>query len=693
MATFVLEIGSEEIPAAFLATQESALEKAMRKALAEAHLGYSDMTVNSTPRRLVLRMDNVNAYQDGVEEIITGPAVNVAYAEDGKPTRALQGFCKSQSADISDVFTLDTKKGKYVAARKKSGGLPASQVLAEILPAIISGLPFAKKMRWADHHLAHARPIRWILAMLDDMIVPFSLEHLDSCNVTYGHRVHGAGPFKVGHADNFGKILENDCQVVLDGKQRLSLIKIMGDSLAEAKNGHVIWREDLLEEVSGLVEYPVAILGKFDKSFLEIPEEVLLTSMQTHQKSFGLRDQTGNLLPYFLTVLNLQPKDEDLVRQGWERVLKARLEDARFFWREDLKTGFQPWLAKLENVIFIGELGSMAEKSRRIAKLCAWLAAKTGLADIDSACRAGELCKADLVSGMVGEFDTLQGVMGGIYAKMAGESEVVSNAVAQQYLPLGPDTDTPDSPLGALLSLADKADTLAGCFGIGKIPTGAADPDGLRRAALGIIRIMLTYNIRIPLDDIFNAALELYGEKKWKYSKIEILAKLRDFMTARLRNWLVAGGHNNLVVDAVLDKPFFTPSQAQAKIVALEKFYNSGDALEAVSVFKRMENIIKKADNIDASWQEELLAEDAEKKLALLAGKLSPLLDTALHDEKYEEVLEQMKNLRQPVDEFFENVMIMCEDENLRNNRLALLNSLLTRFGQIATFAKLQLQG
>ena len=419
--------------------------------------------------------------------------------------------------EAADLFRLQTDKGEYVAVRKKSGSEQTVSLLPAMCRNLVSSLAFPKRMRWGDRDFSFGRPIRWLLALLDETALDFEVGRIRSGRETLGHRVLGFGPWPVASARSLFGVLREKAKVVLDSKERKKTIIDQGNALAAAVRGRVVWNESLLGEVSGLVESPKPILANFDPAFLEVPREVLLTSMQSHQKSFGVEDADGNLLPHFLSTLNLESKDEALVRKGWERVLKARLEDARFFWRTDLSREFDRWLATLDNVVFLGPLGSMGDKSRRMEALCGWLAEQLQKPELAAtAARAGRLAKADLVSDMVGEFAELQGIMGGIYAGRKGEGDVVARAVYEHYLPLGPDSGAPETLVGALVSIADKADTLAGCFGLNMIPTGAADPYALRRNTLGICRIIQEHGLRLDVDALFAKARDLYGDIKWK---------------------------------------------------------------------------------------------------------------------------------------------------------------------------------
>jgi glycyl-tRNA synthetase beta chain len=497
-------------------------------------------------------------------------------------------------------------------------------------------------------------------------------------------------------------VLSDQGRVMLEGVRRREHIMDEGNRLAASKNGKILWNESLLDEVQGLCELPVPILGGFAPSFLEVPREVLLTSMETHQKSFGLEGKDGALLPYFLTVLNLEAQEPALVKKGWERVLHARLEDARFFWQSDLAAGFEAWLNALDSVTFLASLGSMGDKSRRLANLCGWLSENVRLMqdqplpEKEEVMRAGRLCKADLVSEMVKEFDTLQGVMGGIYALRMGESENVAWAIRDQYPPAGPESALPDALPGAFLSLADKADTLAGCFGLAMIPTGTADPYGLRRAALGIIRIIREKEIRLDIFAFLAQALEEYGPREWKLPPEQALLRLRDFFTLRLKNQFIAEGAETLLAEACLLADASDVWSVSARLAALTAFSRAEDFPQAVLTFKRAANIISKQgqdgeEPLSGTYRADLFADEAEKALAAELERLFPLFADLWQADRYAELFSLLRDLRPFIDAFFDQVMVMCEDESIRRNRLNLLKALIARLGRLADFTALQI--
>ena len=686
MSMFVLEIGTEELPARFLPGLEQELNVRFTQALEEA--GYGKMT-----RRSVVMVEGLETLQPVKEELVMGPPVRISFDASGNPTKAAEGFARTLGLEVSALGRQTTEKGEYLSGIKRTGGVPTVEVLASLCPGIIAALPFAKRMHWGDGDFAFARPIRWILALFDTEVVPFEVGGVHSGRETHGHRVMGPGPFAVANAADYVPTVEQKGAVQLRAEDRRNTIISEGNKAAEAVGGKIIWVSSLLDEVQGLVECPVPLLGDIDPSYLELPREVLLTSMQSHQKSFGVESSTGELLPHFLTVLNLRPKDMSVVKKGWERVLRARLEDGRFFWKTDLESSFDDWLAKLDNVIFLAPLGSMGEKTRRISTLCAWLAGQVG-ADREQAARAGRLSKADLMSEMVGEFDTLQGIMGGIYARKKGETEEVAAALAEQYLPSGPDTPVPATELGALLSIADKADTLVGCFGLGMIPTGAADPYALRRCALGIVRIVLDRGYRFDIRELFAEAQKLYGERKWKLAPVDALSKLEEFFVARSKNFFLTSGHETLLVEAVSAVNPDRVWEVGKRLEALERMSHKDDFPQIAQTFKRVANIIRKQGAgiaLTGEWNAALLEEAAEQTLASRIASLAEAFEEGLQRDDYDALFALLASVRPDVDELFDKVMVMCDDMSMRANRLNLLKALTLRMDRLADFSALQM--
>lgn len=695
MARFVFEIGTEEMPARFFPGLADELQRLVAGELIAAKIDYGRIFASGTPRRVTVQVLDMSEAQRSEEEVFTGPPAKVAFDGEGSLTKAGQGFARGQGVDPSALFTLTTDKGEYIACRKQTGGGKALDILPEICRKTALALSFPKKMRWGSRDIGFGRPIRWLLALLGTDVVPFALDDIASGRLTWGHRVMGPGPFEVASADAYEAVILEKCRVVLDAEERKKFIRAEGDRLAAESGGRIVWNEALLDEVSGLVEWPRPILANFGERYLELPREVLLTSMQSHQKSFGVESADGSLQNRFLTVLNLEPTDVAVVRKGWERVLKARLEDARFFWEADTGTDFDAWLASLDSVTFLAALGSMGDKSRRIEALCGRLAERVKPELLLDLSQAGRLCKADLVSEMVYEFDTLQGIMGGIYARRKGHGETVAKAIYEHYLPAGPETPVPSTLAGGLLSMADKLDTLCGCFGLNMIPTGGADQYALRRQALGIIRIVVEHGLRVELADLIDAGFAGYANVQWKLPVPEAKAKLMDFFGQRLKAWFTGRGFETLVVEAALGAGFSDIWALSRRVEALAGFSKGAGFNEAVLTFKRAANIIRKqgaeaGQELTGGYDAARFENDAERGLAAAVEAAAPRFEAMWKADDFPGLFGLLGELRPAVDAFFDNTMVMCDDAALRLNRLNLLQALTAMLGRLADFGALQ---
>jgi len=695
MAQFVWEIGTEEMPARFLPDLMQQLEDLFSQSLREQGVACGDIKTYATPRRLVVWIGELESRQQEREEFITGPPVRIAYNEDGSLNRAGQGFASSQGVSPEDLFVTRTDKGEYLAVRVQRGGERTIDLLPGLSSEILGGLSFPKKMRWESTGFLFGRPIRWMAALLDGEVVPVQGASLIADRYTWGHRVQGPGPFRIPEAREYFRIIREQGAVVLDRGERMDLVQGQSEALARDKGGAVVWEDDLLQEVVDVVEYPKPVLGGFDRKYLDLPRQVLLTSMESHQKSFGIEDGEGNLLPYFLCTLNLEPKDLDLVRSGWERVLKARLEDANFFWSADSQASLEQWREELKKVVFMGPLGSMWDKSERLQKMGLYLdlALDTGISrELE---RAAAICKTDLVSEVVGEFDNLQGVMGGIYARQKGEPETVARAVEEHYQPSGPETPIPESTAGALLSVAEKMDNLVGCFSLNMVPTGAQDPYALRRQALGIVRILLEKGLRLSLPEVIDKARESYGNIEAKLSPEECRAALLDFFQQRVRAHYLGLGFSTRIVEASIQAGAEDLVLLDKRLRALDRFSREADFEPAVLTFKRVDNIIRKQGvqegPLDGEYDAENLPEPQEKELARSIEELIPKWRDLRNEEDFDSLLAQLRELRPVVDAFFDHVMVMTQDSFLRRNRLNLLWSLLSMLSGLAAFSELQI--
>jgi glycyl-tRNA synthetase beta chain len=679
-----LEIGTEEIPAGFLPRAMADMEALIRRELENARLVFGEVKTLATPRRLVLCVQGVPAVQPDAEITAMGPARNIAFGPDGKPSRAAEGFARGQGVDVADLTVVATDKGEYVAAVRKETGRPTHELLGELLPRLIGGIPFKKSMRWGDNDVRFARPIHWIVALFDGVVVPFSFGPIESGTVSRGHRFMANATFPVRDFAHY----QEECErhfVIPDPEKRKEIIRREIHRTAIAAGGHLLPDEGLLDEVTYLCEYPSAVHGTFSADFLKVPREVLITSMRSHQRYFSVVDGTGRLLNCFITINNTLTEEPSVVVKGNERVLRARLSDARFFFEEDQKVTLETRVESLKSVVYQQKLGTSFEKMERFRALAEELADRFDPAVRDKVSRAAFLCKADLVSGMVGEFPEVQGIMGREYALLQGEDPEVAAAIAEHYLPTQAGGELPTADIGAFVSIADKLDTICGCFGVGLIPTGSADPYALRRSALGIINIILDRGYPISLAQLVDESLRLLGAKLTRPAA-EVKADVLEFFRGRFVN-LMADRYPGDAVDAAVAAGCDDLVDAAARLVALAAFKNREDFAELAVAFKRVGNIVK--EGVTAQVDTALFQESAEGELHSALLQVTETVAAAVAGKDYIAALTEIATLRPPVDAFFERVMVMAEDERVRTNRLALLTSIARLFGGLADFAKI----
>jgi len=679
-----LEIGCEEIPAGFVPKAMVDMEALMRRELESARLEFGEIVTLGTPRRLVLAVKGIADRQPDAELTAMGPAKSVAYDKEGKPTRAAEGFARGQGIEVSQLTLVMTEKGEYLAAKKSEVGRDTADLLPEMLPRLMGAIPFKKSMRWADLEVRFARPIHWIVALFDGMVVPFSFGNIETGSVSRGHRFMANTTFAVR---DFAHYLE-ECErhfVIPDPEKRKEIIRREIERVAQQAGGSVLPDESLLEQVSFLVEYPSAVHGTFSEDFLVVPREVLITSMREHQRYFSLVDGKGKLLPGFITINNTLTDDPQVVVKGNERVLRARLSDARFFFDEDHKVRLDARVESLKGIVYQAKLGTSYEKMERFRELAQGVAGRLNPAVSEKVYRAATLCKADLVTGMVGEFPEVQGIMGREYALHDGEDAAVANAIAEHYLPTQAGGELPASDIGAFVSLADKMDTICGCFSVGLIPTGSADPYALRRSALGIINIILEKGYREPLSDLIRRSLALLLPKATRPPE-EVHRDVLEFFRGRFVN-LMADRFPADAVDAVVSVSFDDLVEAGAKIAALAEFRNRSDFAALAVAFKRVCNIVK--EGVDAPVSAELFQDPAEAELHESLKQVAGKVEAALSGADYLAALTEIATLKPGVDLFFEKVMVMAEDERVRGNRLALLTGIARLFGRLADFSRL----
>lgn len=679
-----LEIGTEEIPAGFIPRAMAEMEAIITRELANARLSFGEVKTLATPRRLALMVKGIPAIQPDAEITATGPSRKAAYDADGKLTKAAEGFARGQGVDVSAIRVITTDKGEYISITRTETGRPTHELLSGILPKLINEIPFKKSMRWGDLEVRFARPIHWIVALFDGIVVPFEFGNITSGAVSRGHRFMANSTFPVR---DYAHYLE-ECErhfVIPDPERRKEIIRRETHRVAIAAGGHLLPDEELLEQVSFLVEYPSAVHGTFSEEFLKVPKEVLITSMRSHQRYFSIVDAEGKLLPGFITINNTLTDDPSVVVKGNQRVLRARLSDARFFFEEDQKTKLDDRVAALKKVVYQQKLGTSYEKMERFRALAEGLAANLNPAVAQPTARAAWLCKADLVSAMVGEFPEVQGIMGREYALLEGEDVAVANAIAEHYLPTQAGGELPASDIGAFVSIADKLDSICGCFGVGLIPTGAADPYALRRATIGIISIILDKGYRLSLTGLINQALELLSAKLTR-PREQVAAEVLDFFRARYIN-LLGNDYPNDAVDAAVSADFDELVDVKARIAALAEFETHSDFEPLAVAFKRVGNIIK--GGTDEPVDPARFEDAAETALYEAFLSVRSSLESRVAAGSWLDALTEIATLRGPVDTFFDKVMVMAEDQRVRTNRLALLTAIARMFGRIADFSRL----
>ncbi len=684
-AELFLELGTEEIPAGFIPRALDDIKRLLGQELAAARISYGEIRTFATPRRLAISIADVAGKQQRQELKLSGPPLRIAFDADGKPTKAAEGFARTNGVSVADLSTIKTEKGEYLFLSKVVEGGKSVDQLMEILPRMIGKIPFKKSMRWKDLDIRFVRPLHWIVATYGGDIIPFTFGDLQSGNLSRGHRFMAPGEFTVRGATDYIAQAEQH-YVIPQVEKRRKLIEEQLEVLAKQLGGRINPDEDLLAEVCFLVETPQALAGTIEARFLQLPAELLITSMREHQRYFTLIDEQGQLLPHFITIANTLAKDPTVVVAGNERVLKARLSDAMFFWREDQKSKLETRLESLKKVVYQAKLGTSFEKVERFTQLATGLAQQFAPQTIELTKRAATLAKCDLESGMVYEFPELQGVMGREYALLEGEEPRVAKAIYEHYLPIQAGGELPSDDVGAFISLADKIDTICGCFSVGLIPTGTADPYALRRSAIGILAIIMDRGYTISIPDLVSKSVQLLETKRQRTAD-EISADVVEFIRLRLVNLLSAQSYPVDVIDAVLSASFVEPIDAVERIKALSSLKKMDDFEPLAVAFKRVGNIIK--GGLEQPVDPTLLSEECEKELFANLQEVQGRVEEYISERNYTQALETIARLRQPVDRFFDGVMVMVEDELVKNNRLALLTGVAGLFKGIADFRRI----
>jgi glycyl-tRNA synthetase beta chain len=682
----LLEIGTEEIPARFIPGALQSLNDLAQQRFNQSRLNFREVKTVGTPRRLTLMTFGLSSFQADVEETIIGPPKAAAFTPDGSPTKVALGFAKAKGISVDQLENIETPKGIYLGIRKTVKGFPTAVVLSELLPQLILELPFPKFMRWGSSSLRFARPIHWICALFGDQVVPFSLGEIESGNQTYGHRFMAPEAIEVKGAQDYLAQLRQ-AQVIVDPKEREEILHKKIEALSMGSGGQVLTDPELLQEVNYLIEFPEPVSGSFHPDFLTLPPEVLITSMKEHQRYFPLVDGQGHLLPRFIAVNNTRVHDTDRVVKGHEKVLRARLSDAQFFFKEDLKAPLNIKVEALRGVVFHSRLGTSFEKVERIVALSAYFSQKLAPEKVELVKRSSWLCKADLTSLMVGEFPDLQGIMGREYALRSGEPEEVAQGIFEHYLPGSLGSALPQTTTGALVGLADRLDTLAGFFGLAQIPTGSADPYALRRQAQAVILIIWDRGYSLSVDETLTQALAAFSDR-FKEDSLSIKKKLFDFFSLRLQHLLESEGVGRETIDAVLSAGWDDFLEVRLRAKALQAFQNHPDFSSLAMGCKRALNILKGLSSSNAGKvNSELFLEEQEKQLYEKVVEKEADLEGLFRQKGYSQYLLQLAQLRPAIDAFFDKVLVMAPDEKLRQNRLALLFQLTSLFNRFALFS------
>ncbi len=682
---FFFEIGTEELPASFVTIGMELLQKNINELLKKNNIEFNKIEVFGTPRRIGFYIPEIALKQKDTLIEQTGPAKRVAFDDNGNPTKAAIGFAKSQGVDVKDLEIVNTPKGEYVAVKKVIKGKETYELLKEKFPEFMKSIVFPKNMRWGTEKISFGRPIKWIVALLGEKVIDFKYGSYVSNNKSKGHRFLSPEEFEVKSYKQFIEELEKRWVIPNFEKRKNFLINEI-DKIAKENNFLVEKDEELIEEVTNLVEYPFPVVGEFEKDFLKLPKEVVITTMKVHQKYFPVYDLNGKLLNYFITISNMKAKDMNIVKTGNERVIRARLNDANFFYEEDKKYKLDYFVEKLRKVVFYNKLGTSYEKMERFKDIAVYLANQLNPDKVKVTERAAYLCKGDLETNMVYEFPELQGIMGKYYALHSGEPEEVANAIYEHYLPRFAGDEIPNSDPGAFISIADRIDSITGFFIINEIPTGNADPFALRRHALAIINIILKKGYRISLKELLDRSISLFMTK---FEKIDenVKNQIIEFIKQRFRNYMMEQ-FNYDEIDAVIDIDFDDIFRSFKKIEALHKMKNDENFANLITPFKRIANITKE-------WEESVVVKDyfvaeEEKELFKIFEQINEKFKELVKKEDYISALQELTKLRKPIDNFFDNVLVMEKDEKLKKNRLSLLKSIYNSFISVGDLKKLQ---
>lgn len=686
----LIEVGTEELPPKSLRQLSAAFGEAIGAGLVDAHLEYRDLVQFATPRRLGVLVLDLLAHQRAREQERRGPALTAAFDAEGNPTRAALGFARACGVAMSRLARLESESGGWLVLRYSDPGQPATALLPGIVERALAKLPIPKRMRWGTLEVEFVRPVHWLVLLFGHEVVEAELMGVRAGRMTRGHRFHHPGPLVVQEPAAYPRLLSEQGHVIADFAERATRIRQQVQAAATALGGEARIDPDLLEEVTALVEWPATVTGSFDPDFLRLPPQVLVASMQGNQRYFPVMSRLGELLPHFIAVANIESLNPEVVRRGNERVIRPRLEDAAFFFRTDCKQSLASRLESLREVVFQDRLGSLYEKSRRVARLAALVseAMGAGIETAKLAARAGLLSKCDLITEMVGEFPELQGYMGQEYARRDGEAEAVAVALEEVYRPRYAGDAIPGTPVGRAVAIADKLDTLVGIFGIGELPTGDKDPFALRRAALGVLRTLIEAELTLDLRQLIEAAVAGY---QGVLDEQAVGGQALDFMMERLRGYFLDQGIPSDVFAAVMARRPTCPYDFARRVQAVDAFRSLPEAASLSAANKRIQNILRQVgEPLPEAFHQEQIAAEAEGELAAKLEALRPQVKERLAAADYTGALQQLASLRDTVDAFFDTVRVLAEDASAKANRLALLNNIRTLFLETADISRLQ---
>lgn len=679
----LFEIGTEEIPARFIAKTKADMKGYLEKTLKELHIEYKSIELKCTPRRFVVVIDELAENQATVEEELKGPAKKIAFDENNNPSKALLGFLKGKDISPEEVYFKTVGKDEYAHIKLTKEGQAVKGLLKDIFEGMIKSTTFPKSMRWGGKNIRFVRPIRYFVCLMDEEVIDFEIEGIKTGNITKGHRFLGSSEIVINTPDEYeAKLKENF--VILDDEQRKGLILEQCKAVADSLGGTLMMDEDLLEEVNYIVEYPTAFYGEFDESYLSLPKEAIITPMKEHQRYFPVLDADGKLLNKFITVRNGDSYAIDNVKRGNEKVLDARLSDALFFYHEDTKKPLEAYVERLDTIVFQQKLGTILDKTKRIQNLSEKIAKALALT-LPNLDRAAYLSKADLTTAMVFEFTELQGIMGRYYANLSNEPSEVAEAIYEHYLPRFAGDELPSTNEGIILALSDRLDSVAGFFAIGIQPTGSQDPYALRRQALGILNIMMEKKLDVRLFDLLDLALENFDFEDM--DKQSVKSDLMSFFELRLKNLFTDMGIRYDVVDAIINIEDSNPFDLLIRAKDLDAWVKNNSVTEALQTFSRISNISKEA--IAGKVDEALFAHDSEAKLNTAYNSIKAEVETMLARREYVKALELLISIKDSVDAFFDSVMIMDENMDIRANRLAMLSNIRTTMESVADLSKI----